>query len=144
MKGKIEKKKLEGFDIEIKTFIPIEEQSAICSLAMESDNFFERRMKVVVGVFCAVVDEEESNKNYTYNDIVSSGLWDAIYNELYVYVNEIADSIRYYSSLEYQVSRGLDILSTKLTELSENMPSLDKVIEAMQNENVDKAEENDG
>lgn len=144
MKDTIKSKKLEGFDITIKTFIPIEEQSNICTLIMESDNFFERKVKLVIGVFCAIVDEEEIQKDLTYNDIVSSGMWDAIYNELYVYIDEITKAVEYYSSLGYQIGKGIDMLANKLTDLNDNLPSIEKVVELLQLDNeVKENTEND-
>ena len=132
MKDTIKSKKLDGFDITIKTFIPIEEQASICALIMESDDYFERKAKLVVGVFCSIVDEEEIEKDYTYDDIVSSGMWDAIYNELYVYIDEITKAVEYYSSISYQIGKSLEMLADRLTNLNDNLPSIDKVIEMLQ------------
>lgn len=123
-------KKLKSFDVEIKTYIPIEEQANICAFVMESDDYFERKLKLVMGVFCAVV--KEADNTLTYDDIVSSGIWDEVYKELKPYIDEISEGVKYYSSIEYAVTKGLEELTKGLNDFSENMPSLDKVIETLE------------
>lgn len=123
-------KKLKSFDIEIKTYIPIEEQANICALVMQSDDYFERKLHLVMGVFCTVVKEADST--LTYDDIVSSGIWDEVYKELKPCVDEITEAVKYYSSIEYAVTKGLEEITKGLNDFAENMPSLDKVIETIE------------
>lgn len=127
---KEEYKKLKDFDVEIKTYITLEEQANICSLMMESDNYFERKLHLVMGVFCTVV--KDADESLTYDDIVSCGLWEAIAFELAPYIQDIEDAVRYYNSIEYTLTKGLDLLTKSLDEVSENMPSIDKIIETLE------------
>lgn len=138
MKDKIKFKKLDNFNIVIKTYITLEEEANICDLIMQADNYFERKLKLVTGVFCTVVDDIKDKSDWTYDDIVSSGMWDAIYNELYVYIDEILQAVNYYTSLDYSFTRTLDLVADELNNLTKNLPSLDKVIEVLQNDGNNK------
>ena len=140
MKDTIKSKKLEGFDINIKPYIPIEEQNKICTLVMESDNYFEREIKLVLSVFCAVVDDADDKLDLTYDDIVTSGIWDALYEEVGDCIDNIKDAIKYYSSMEYIVNKGLNMLTEKLDNINESFPTLEKVIELMQTEGLTKVD----
>lgn len=146
MKDKIKSKKLDGFDITIKTYITLEEEASICDLIMQTDNYFERKLKLVTGVFCTVVDNLEDKSDWTYDDIVSCGMWDAIYNELYVYIDEILKAVNYYTSLDYSFAHALDLVANELNGLSEKVPSWDKIVEMLQTESgfkmLDNSEEN--
>lgn len=72
-----EKKHLDNWNIDVKPYLTFEEMEHIVNMAMMQKTSFERDQIVIssVIVVCTDLYREDDDTNYTYEEILYSGLW---------------------------------------------------------------------
>lgn len=129
-----EKIKLDGWDIEVRPYLTLSECKVIADKMCECEDVFDRNSMLVACVMSACTNFFDNNDvEYTYEDIVYSGLWDDV-----LFAGE---------SYFYDLSSCIELINSEVkrrTSLEGQLESISKAIDPKLIEQVIKAVEDNG
>lgn len=132
---------LKEYDVTLRPYLTLQEQQAITSLMMDSDDMFDRKIRLISGVieFCTDITDD---LDVDINDVIASGLWYEIEDKMYDYITDIKIAVKKYDSMSWVFSKLCDSLTENINKLAESLPTEDKFLEVaktlMEKQNNDK------
>lgn len=116
------------YDINLTPYLTLQEQEAIVSLMLNSDNLVEREVKLITGVveFCTDIP---TDSDVDINDIIISGLWDEIQDKMGDYIWNVEDMVSKYDSMDFTFSKLVNLLAEKLDSLANALPNENQLVE---------------
>lgn len=132
---------LEEYDVTLRPYLTLQEQKAITDLMMNSDDMFDRKIRLISGVieFCTDITDD---LDVDINDIIASGLWHEIEDKMFDYITDIEIAVEKYDSISWVFSKLCDSLTENINKLAESLPTEDKFLEVaktlMEKQNNDK------
>lgn len=119
---------LEEYDVTLRPYLTLQEQNAITDLMMNSDDMFDRKIRLISGVieFCTDITDD---LDVDINDIIASGLWHEIEDKMFDYITDIEIAVEKYDSISWVFSKLCDSLTENINKLAESLPTEDKFLE---------------
>lgn len=119
---------LEEYDVTLRPYLTLQEQKAITDLMMNSDDMFDRKIRLISGVieFCTDITDD---LDVDINDIIASGLWHEIEDKMFDYITDIEIAVEKYDSISWVFSKLCDSLTENINKLAESLPTEDKFLE---------------
>lgn len=119
---------LKEYDVTLRPYLTLQEQQAITSLMMDSDDMFDRKIRLISGVieFCTDITDD---LDVDINDVIASGLWYEIEDKMYDYITDIKIAVEKYDSMSWVFSKLCDSLTENINKLAESLPTEDKFLE---------------
>lgn len=119
---------LKEYDVTLRPYLTLQEQQAITSLMMDSDDMFDRKIRLISGVieFCTDITDD---LDVDINDVIASGLWYEIEDKMYDYIIDIKIAVEKYDSMSWVFSKLCDSLTENINKLAESLPTEDKFLE---------------
>lgn len=119
---------LKEYDVTLRPYLTLQEQKAITDLMMDSDDMFDRKIRLISGVieFCTDITDD---LDVDINDVIASGLWYEIEDKMYDYITDIKISVEKYDSMSWVFSKLCDSLTENINKLAESLPTEDKFLE---------------
>ncbi len=116
------------YDINLRPYLTLQEQEAIVSLMLNSDNLVEREVKLITGVveFCTDIP---TDSDVDINDIIISGLWDEIQDKMGDYIWNVEHMVSKYDSMDFTFSKLVNLLAEKLDSLANALPNENQLVE---------------
>ena len=132
---------LKEYDVTLRPYLTLQEQQAITDLMMDSDDMFDRKIRLISGVieFCTDITDD---LDVDINDVIASGLWHEIEDKMFDYITDIEMAVEKYDSISWVFSKLCDSLTANINKLAESLPTEDKFLEVaktlMEKQNNDK------
>lgn len=132
---------LKEYDVTLRPYLTLQEQQAITDLMMNSDDMFDRKIRLISGVieFCTDITDD---LDVDINDVIASGLWHEIEDKMFDYITDIEIAVEKYDSISWVFSKLCDSLTENINKLAESLPTEDKFLEVaktlMEKQNNDK------
>lgn len=132
---------LKEYDVTLRPYLTLQEQQAITDLMMNSDDMFDRKIRLISGVieFCTDITDD---LDVDINDVIASGLWHEIEDKMFDYIVDIKLVVEKYDSMSWVFSKLCDSLTANINKLAESLPTEDKFLEVaktlMEKQNNDK------
>lgn len=132
---------LKEYDVTLRPYLTLQEQQAITDLMMNSDDMFDRKIRLISGVieFCTDITDD---LDVDINDVIASGLWHEIEDKMFDYIVDIEMAVEKYDSMSWVFSKLCDSLTANINKLAESLPTEDKFLEVaktlMEKQNNDK------
>lgn len=132
---------LKEYDVTLRPYLTLQEQQAITDLMMDSDDMFDRKIRLISGVieFCTDITDD---LDVDINDVIASGLWHEIEDKMFDYITDIEIAVEKYDSISWVFSKLCDSLTENINKLAESLPTEDKFLEVaktlMEKQNNDK------
>lgn len=119
---------LEEYDVTLRPYLTLQEQQAITDLMMNSDDMFDRKIRLISGVieFCTDITDD---LDVDINDVIASGLWHEIEDKMFDYITDIEIAVEKYDSISWVFSKLCDSLTENINKLAESLPTEDKFLE---------------
>lgn len=119
---------LKEYDVTLRPYLTLQEQQAITSLMMDSDDMFDRKIRLISGVieFCTDITDD---LDVDINDVIASGLWHEIEDKMFDYITDIEIAVEKYDSISWVFSKLCDSLTENINKLAESLPTEDKFLE---------------
>lgn len=119
---------LKEYDVTLRPYLTLQEQQAITSLMMDSDDMFDRKIRLISGVieFCTDITDD---LDVDINDVIASGLWYEIEDKMCDYITDIKIAVEKYDSMSWVFSKLCDSLTENINKLAESLPTEDKFLE---------------
>lgn len=119
---------LKEYDVTLRPYLTLQEQQAITDLMMNSDDMFDRKIRLISGVieFCTDITDD---LDVDINDVIASGLWYEIEDKMYDYITDIKIAVKKYDSMSWVFSKLCDSLTENINKLAESLPTEDKFLE---------------
>lgn len=119
---------LKEYDVTLRPYLTLQEQKAITDLMMDSDDMFDRKIRLISGVieFCTDITDD---LDVDINDVIASGLWYEIEDKMYDYITDIKIAVEKYDSMSWVFSKLCDSLTENINKLAESLPTEDKFLE---------------
>lgn len=119
---------LEEYDVTLRPYLTLQEQQAITDLMMNSDDMFDRKIRLISGVieFCTDITDD---LDVDINDVIASGLWHEIEDKMLDYITDIEIAVEKYDSISWVFSKLCDSLTENINKLAESLPTEDKFLE---------------
>lgn len=119
---------LEEYDVTLRPYLTLQEQRAITDLMMDSDDMFDRKIRLISGVieFCTDITDD---LDVDINDVIASGLWHEIEDKMFDYITDIEIAVEKYDSISWVFSKLCDSLTENINKLAESLPTEDKFLE---------------
>lgn len=116
------------YDVNLRPYLTLQEQEAIVSLMLNSDDLIERKIKLITGIieFCTDIP---TDSDVDINDIIISGLWGTIYGKMYQYVEEVEDMVGRYDSMDFAFSKLANMAIEELNKLANALPNENQLAE---------------
>lgn len=116
------------YDVNLRPYLTLQEQEAIVSLMLNSDDLIERKIKLITGIieFCTDIP---TDSDVDINDIIISGLWGTIYGKMYQYVEEVEDMVGRYDSMDFAFSKLANMAIEELNKLANALPNENQLTE---------------
>jgi hypothetical protein len=127
-----EKVHLDKWDIDVKPYLTIDQIDLIYDMAKNEPNHLLRERIIMANVLVACTDlYSTEDDNYTYEEILYSGLWDDILNACpYICkaIVAVKDAITEHNSIENTIIKAVNQLTNSIKTISENFDK-DKIEE---------------
>ena len=119
---------LKEYDVTLRPYLTLQEQQAITDLMMNSDDMFDRKIRLISGVieFCTDITDD---LDVDINDVIASGLWHEIEDKMFDYITDIEIAVEKYDSISWVFSKLCDSLTENINKLAESLPTEDKFLE---------------
>lgn len=119
---------LEEYDVTLRPYLTLQEQQAITDLMMDSDDMFDRKIRLISGVieFCTDITDD---LDVDINDVIASGLWHEIEDKMFDYITDIEIAVEKYDSISWVFSKLCDSLTENINKLAESLPTEYKFLE---------------
>lgn len=119
---------LKEYDVTLRPYLTLQEQQAITGLMMDSDDMFDRKIRLISGIieFCTDITDD---LDVDINDVIASGLWYEIEDKMYDYIADIKIAVEKYDSMSWVFSKLCDSLTENINKLAESLPTEDKFLE---------------
>ena len=119
---------LKEYDVTLRPYLTLQEQQAITDLMMNSDDMFDRKIRLISGVieFCTDITDD---LDVDINDVIASGLWHEIEDKMLDYITDIEIAVEKYDSISWVFSKLCDSLTENINKLAESLPTEDKFLE---------------
>lgn len=119
---------LKEYDVTLRPYLTLQEQQAITGLMMDSDDMFDRKIRLISGVieFCTDITDD---LDVDINDVIASGLWHEIEDKMSGYITDVEIAVEKYDSISWAFSKLCDSLTENINKLAESLPTEDKFLE---------------
>lgn len=119
---------LKEYDVTLRPYLTLQEQQAITDLMMNSDDMFDRKIRLISGVieFCTDITDD---LDVDINDVIASGLWHEIEDKMSGYITDVEIAVEKYDSISLAFSKLCDSLTENINKLAEALPTEDKFLE---------------
>ena len=127
---------LDKWDIDIIPYISIKNMESIINHLISCDNGMEREMALIADVLVACTDiYSDEDANYTYEEVLYSGLWDDIMEacpHIRRNIEQIKSEVDDVLSVKWSLIKFIDTMTEKVKSIDYENFDADKFIKAMQ------------
>lgn len=120
---------LEKYDIHVTPYLTLEQQKKIAELMLETDDLFDRKAILVVGVLAACTDIDDDDVLSEYDTIMASGVYNAVLEINESYIRDVEDMVKNYDSIDYTFTKLCNKISDSINQLANSMPTESKLVE---------------
>lgn len=136
---------LKDFDIEVTPYLTLKEQQMIVKTMLSTDNYLEQQQLMVAGIIYTCTNlldgeveldaenPQPNAKQYTYEDLVYSGVWEALLKECPYIKQAIKDihiCVKKLQSMETAMVPVLDSVTTLFDKGTEFMDTVREIIQS--------------